>query len=134
MVDNLVIPMNDDVEQITADTAYDANKIYLSLQNKFRNVDVVIPPKKGSRYNKKNERMRNRTVEEIQCYGRMAWQTKHRYGNRNQSENAIGRYKRILGNKLHAREFNRQQQEAIIGCSILNKMMCVTLAQVLQKF
>ena len=56
------------------------------------------------------------------------------YGNRNQSENAIGRYKRILGNKLHARDFSRQQQEAIVGCSILNKMMCVTLADVRQKF
>jgi hypothetical protein len=54
-------------------------------------------------------------------------------GNRNYSECAIGRYKRILGNKLHAREFVRQQQEATIGCSILNKMMCVTLGDVRSK-
>ena len=58
----------------------------------------------------------------------MARQTKHKYGNRNHSECAIGRYKRILG-----REFLRQQQEAIIGCSILNKMMCVTLADIRPK-
>ena len=133
VVNDLIAPMDDNVEQVTADTAYDANKIYLSLQKQFPNVDVVIPPKKGSIYNKKSEWLRNRNVEEIQCYGRMAWQTKHRYGNRNQSECAIGRYKRILGNKLHAREFSRQQQEALIGCSILNKMICMTIADVRQK-
>lgn len=134
VVDDLITPMNEGIEQVTADTAYDANKIYLSLQKKFRHVDVVIPPKKGSRYHKKNAWMRNRNVEEIQYYGRMAWQTNRKYGNRNKSECAMGRYKRILGNKLHAREFSRQQQETIIGCSILNKMMCVILAEMRQKF
>ncbi|MEO8965788.1 MAG: transposase, partial [Gammaproteobacteria bacterium] len=113
---------------------YDSNKIYSLLQNKFSNVDIVIPPKSGSTYNKERDRLRNRTIEEIKCYGRSAWQAKHRYGNRNNSECAIGRCKRILGNKLHAREFVRQQQEAIIGCSLLNKMMCVRLADVCPKF
>jgi Transposase DDE domain len=133
VVNNLIKQIKNNVNQITADAAYDANKIYLSLQKKFSNVDIVIPPKKGSTYNKKSEWMRNRNIEEIQCYGRLAWQIKHRYGNRNHSECAIGRYKRILGNKLHAREFKRQQQEAIIGCSILNKMMCITLAEIRPK-
>ena len=133
VVDDLITPMQNNIKQVSADTAYDANKIYFSLQNKFTNVDIAIPPKSGSIYNKESERLRNRTIEEIKCYGRSAWQTKHNYGNRNYSECAIGRYKRILGNKLHAREFVRQQQEAIIGCSILNKMMCVTLGDVRSK-
>jgi hypothetical protein len=133
-VNSLITPMHNIVKQVTADTAYDANKIYQSLQNKFPNVDVVIPPKKGSIYNKESEWMRNRNIEEIQCYGHMTWQEKRQYGNRNHSECAIGRYKRILGNKLHAREFLRQQQEAIIGCSILNKMMCLSLGQIRSKF
>jgi hypothetical protein len=133
VVSDLIAPMHNKVKQVTADTAYDANKIYQSLQNKFPNVDIAIPPKKGSIYNKESEWMRNRNIEEIQCYGRMTWQEKHQYGNRNHSECAIGRYKRILGNKLHAREFLRQQQETIIGCSILNKMMCITLADMRPK-
>jgi Transposase DDE domain len=118
VVDDLISPMHNNVKQVTADTAYDANKIYISLKNKFSNVDIAIPPKNGSIYNKESEWLRNRNIEEIKCYGRSAWQAKHHYGNRNYSECAIGRYKRILGNKLHAREFSRQQQEAIIGCSI----------------
>jgi hypothetical protein len=59
----------------------------------------------------------------------MKWQDSRDYGKRNQAERASGRYKRILGNRLHAREFERQRQEAIIGCRILNKMVCLTLAQ-----
>ena len=64
----------------------------------------------------------------------MEWQRRRDYGKRNYSEIAIQRYKRILGNKLHARDFDRQKQEAIIGCSILNKMMCITLEQIRSKF
>ncbi len=134
VVDNLITPMLNNVDQVTADTAYDANKIYFSLQNKLPNADIAIPPKSGSIYNKESECLHNRTIEEIKCYGCSAWKTKHRYGNRNNLECAIGRYKRILVNKLHAREFVRQQQEAIIGCSILNKMMCISLADVRPKF
>jgi hypothetical protein len=32
------------------------------------------------------------------------------------------RYQKILGNTLHARDFGRQKQEAMIGCGVLNKM------------
>ena len=46
VVDDLIMPMVNNVKQVTADTAYDANKMYLSLQKKFPNVDIAIPPKK----------------------------------------------------------------------------------------
>ena len=55
-------------------------------------------------------------------FGRMNWQRVKEYGNRNYSELCIQRYKKILGNKLHAREFSRQKNEGMIGCGILNKM------------
>ena len=49
----------------------------------------------------------------------MGWQKLRNYGKRNRSELSIQRYKRILEERLHAREFERQKQEAIIGCSVL---------------
>lgn len=52
----------------------------------------------------------------------------------NQAEPSIGRYKRILGNRLHSCELTRQRQEGIIGCSILNKMTCFSLAVIRSKF
>lgn len=134
VIDPLLEPLPNNVKQVTADTAYDSNDVYASLSDVFPNVDVVIPPRNGSIDHKNNHWMRNRNLREIQCYGRMRWQSSRKYGNRNQAEIAIGRYKRILGNRLHARELTRQQQETLIGCSILNKMMSLSLASVRQKF
>ena len=66
--------------------------------------------------------MRNRNIQEIKDQGRMAWQKNRNYGRRNLSELAMLRYQKILGNTLHARDFGRQEQEAMIGCGVLNKM------------
>ncbi|OEE63605.1 hypothetical protein A147_03275 [Vibrio splendidus FF-6] len=46
---------------------------------------------------------------------------KKQYGKRNVSENAMHRYKTIIGPKLHSRDFNNQQQEMMLGASILNR-------------
>lgn len=112
---------------MTADSAYDNNPTYETITKKFPSADIVIPPQKGAVEHKKNEFYRNRNILEIKCHGHLGWQKHRDYGKRNYSELAIQRYKRILGNKLHAREFERQKQEAMIGCSILNKMMWCAL-------
>ena len=52
----------------------------------------------------------------------MQWQKNRNYGKRNNSELAMFRYQKILGEALHARELSRQKQEAMIGCGVLNKM------------
>jgi hypothetical protein len=134
VVDTLINPIPNKVKQITADTAYDNNTVYNTLDKQFSNVDIMIPPRSNAIDEKYNHWMRNRNLREIQCYGKMKWQDNRDYGKRNQAERAIGRYKRILGNRLHSREFKRQRQEAIIGCSILIKMICLTLAEIRPKF
>ena len=134
VIDELISPMPNKVKQVTADTAYDANHVYRLLDKQFSRVDIVIPPRNKATDEKRHHWMRNRNLREIKCYGRMKWQTDRDYGKRNQAERAIGRYKRILGNRLHSREFERQRQEAIIGCSILNKMTCTTLAEIRSEF
>lgn len=134
VVDELISPMPNKVKQVTADTAYDSNAIYGSLDKNFSYVDIVIPPRNNAADEKHHHWMRNRNLREIKCYGRMKWQSDRDYGKRNQAECAIGRYKRILGNRLHSREFTRQCQEAIIGCSILNKMTCISLGKNRSKF
>lgn len=134
VVKNLLDPMEEKIRHVTADGAYDNNPTYKIITKKFPCADVVIPPQKDALDNKGNEFYRNRNILEIKSYGHMEWQKRRNYGRRNYSELAIQRYKRILGNKLHARDFERQKQEAIIGCSILNKMMCITLGKIRQKF
>jgi hypothetical protein len=134
VVKKLIHPVEGKIKQVTADGAYDNNPPYKTITNKFPSADIVIPPQKGAYDNKANEFFRNRNILEIKFYGHMEWQKRRDYGKRNNSELAVQRYKRILGNKLHARDFERQKQEAIIGCSILNKMMCITLEQIRPKF
>lgn len=129
VVDKLVQPIHEKVKQVTGDSAYDTHPTYDVLTQQFPSADIVISPQKEAVYHKDHAFYRNRNVLEIEYYGRMGWQKRRNYGRRNHSELAIQRYKRILGNRLHAREFERQKQEAIIGCSILNKMMCITLAE-----
>ena len=52
----------------------------------------------------------------------MIWQKNRQYGRRNLSELGVQRYQRILGNTMHARVIINQEQEAMIGCVVINKM------------
>ncbi len=73
-------------------------------------------------YNYGNPAQRNRNLQEIKTFGRMNWQRVRNYGFRSYSELAIQRYKKILGNRLHAKDLSRQKNESMIGCGVLNKM------------
>ncbi len=59
----------------------------------------------------------------MQADGRLKWQTSTGYGKRALIETAIGRYKGVIGPRLHARSFRAQQTEAAIGVAILNRML-----------
>lgn len=74
VVDDLIEQINLDVNQVTADGAYDKNHVYESLVNKFENIDVIIPPDSDSVFNKNNHWQRNRNLQEIKTFGRMRWQ------------------------------------------------------------
>ena len=92
------------------------------------NIDIVIPPRINPIDEKHNHRVRNRNIGEIKFYDHMKCQDDD-YRKRNQAERSIGRYKSILGDRLHSRELTRQRQEDIIGCSIFNKMIYITLGR-----
>jgi hypothetical protein len=111
-----------EVGQLTGDGAYDKNPTYEELEHAFPSAEILIPASSGAEYSKENHPQRNRTIQEIKTFGRMNWQRARNYGNRNYSELCIQRYKKIVGNTLHAREFSRQKNEAMIGCGLLNKM------------
>lgn len=121
-IDDLIIQVDNDVSQITADGAYDKNSVYSKLEDQFNDAAIIIPPDSDAIYNKDNHSQRNRNLQEIKTFGRMQWQKVRKYGKRNYSELSIQRYKKILGNTLHSRKLPRQKQESMLGCGILNKM------------
>jgi len=59
-------------------------------------------------------------IAEIEAMGRMHWQKEREYGRRNYSELGVQRYQRAFGDTMHAREFSRQEQEAMIASGALN--------------
>ena len=53
----------------------------------------------------------------------MAWQKATGYNLRALAEAAIGRYKRVIGDKLRSRTDRRQGSEVVIAVHVLNRML-----------
>jgi hypothetical protein len=122
MIPKRLKKVDNQIELFTADGAYDENAVYKEILEHSPAADIVIAPDKNAVCTDGSHEQRNRNILEIILLGRMAWQRLRQYGKRNYSELAIQRYKRILGNTLQAREFDRQKQESIIGCGVLNRV------------
>lgn len=110
------------IDHFTADGAYDKAVVYDELEKHSPDADAVIPPREDGVLSENAHAWRNKNIEDINLIGRMDWQRQRKYGQRNYSELGVQRYKKILGNTLHARDLDRQKQEAMIGCGVLNKM------------
>lgn len=130
VVEDLLNQIDCPVDQFTGDGAYDKNPVYELLSKHSATAEIIIPPDSDAKYDvNKNHVQRSQNTFECQAYGRMSWQRQRHYGNRNYSELAMKRYKEILGNKLYARDIDRQKQETMIGCGVLNKMTNLGMPQ-----
>ena len=63
-----------------------------------------------------------RHIRAIERHGRREWYKLSGYTKRSMVENAVYRYKAIIGPEMRARTLARQRVEHRIGCEILNKM------------
>ncbi len=122
VVGDLLDQINGEVAHFTGDSAYDETPVYDQFLAHSPSANIVIPPAKNAVISSHANAMRNRNISEIKEYGRMEWQQKRQYGQRNYSELGVQRYKRILGRAMHSRKIARQKKEFMIGCGILNKM------------
>ncbi len=124
-VDELLEQIKEPVDHITGDGVYDKTPVYEAMRAHSPQADIVIPPSAVAVLNEKASPLRNRNIAEIKAHGRMQWQKIRHYGRRNTSELNVLRYKRILGDSMHARELGRQKTEAMIGCGVINKMTSI---------
>lgn len=108
------------VTEVIADTGYDGEETYRKL-NDYGIQTVIPPPITAQVSNKDLPSKRDETIAYIAEKGKYAWQTKNQYGRRAHIENGIGRYKTIIGRKLHARTWDNQNAETHLGCFIINK-------------
>lgn len=125
LLPNLIEQINRPITQVSGDGAYDSFEIYHMLRK--HGIKATIPPREDAKIklhgNTKDITIaRDEIVRDIRKLGRRVWKRQSGYHRRSLAETAMFRFKRILGNNLHAILFENQTVEAIIKCNILNKM------------
>ena len=118
---------DDPLASVSADGAYDAAVVYEAAQERGegRAVRVLIPPGCNAQLNPRPStalRERNRNIRSIRKLGRREWHKRSGYSKRSMVENAIYRYKTIIGRAMGSRTLEGQRVEVQLACRILNRM------------
>jgi hypothetical protein len=116
------------IDELMGDGAYDSKKIYEMLEGRDDGGDhaVTIPPPKNAVVSdgfSEKPTQRDKHVDFINNKGRTAWECKIAYYRRLLVENAMSRFKGIIGSVLRSKNFESQKNETALGCKILNKMV-----------
>ena len=116
------------IDSFMGDGAYDCQSVYTAVETHDQSGKhaVTIPPRKNAVLSdnvEQHQTQRDKHVEFIDRHGRAAWEIHEGYSKRLLAENAMGRFKGIIGSSLRARNFQSQIREALLGCHILNKMI-----------
>jgi len=121
----LLDQIEDEIDQFTADGAYDGYPTYNAVLRHSAGARVVIPPRSNAVEQPCAQAscQRNDHIASMHKDGRSKWQAATGYGKRALVETTIGRYKGVIGPSLRARSFLTQQTEAAIGVAILNRML-----------
>jgi hypothetical protein len=116
----------EEIEQVSADGAFDRKKVYQALaERKIKR--AAIPPRKGAKIwkhgNSKGERhLRDENLRGVRKHGKPKWKREAGYHRRSLAETGVFRFKTIFGDKLQSRKQENQFQEMIIKCAALNRM------------
>ena len=108
---------------ITVNKLYPASDLLMARFDK--DVEIIIPPPITAVVSPKAERdptALDKHIAQIEQLVRMGWQVSSGYNQRSRIEAQIGRWKMVIGSKMHARTFENQKTEAKIGTHILNTM------------
>jgi hypothetical protein len=116
----------EEIEQVSADGAYDRKKVYQALE-KRKIKRAAIPPRKGAKIwrhgNTKGERhIRDENLRRVRKHGKPKWKREANYHRRSLAETGVFRFKTIFSDKLQSRKQDNQFQEIIIKCACLNRM------------
>ena len=128
LLPDLIEQIDSPVSQVSGDGAYDSFENYEKLRKD--GIRATIPPREDAKIrrhgnNKSATMARDDIVREIRKLGRSKWKQQSGYHRRSLAETTMFRFKRILGNNLHAILFESQVVEAVIKCNILNKMTAI---------
>ena len=114
-----------EVGQVSADKAYDSGACYEAIL--ARGAVPTIPPRRNARFSSAKDppafrAERDAVVRRIKDEGRYSWRTSSGASRQSLVENAVSRFKALMGDRLASREFGRQQVEALVKSQVLNRM------------
>ena len=120
----------DEVGQVSGDRAYDSGRCYQAIL--ARGAVPTIPPRRNARLSTAKDppafrRERDAVVRRIKDEGRYPWRTVSGATRQSLAENAVSRFKALVGVKLAARVFENQQVEVLVKCRVLNRMASLGL-------
>jgi len=118
----LIGAVDEDVARVTGDAAYDTVAFYDAAHH--HGASVVVPPHRTTRVSRRRprSRARDRTVRRVQVLGRRRWKRASGYHRQARVENAVFRYKQIVGDGLRARSQRGRETECGVACTVLNRM------------
>ena len=126
LLDPLLDAIEDAIEQVGADGAYDTRACYETLLE--RNAKAAIPPRKDARIwqhgNCKAEpHPRDQNLRLIRRHGRAKWKRLVNYHRRSLAETAMFRFKATFSPHAFSRLFDNQTAELKLKCKALNRMI-----------
>ena len=124
---HLLDQIDDRVASVMADGACDAGAVYEAAKKKGdgHRVRVLIPPIQGAQPSSNRspgQWERNRNIRSVRKLGRREWYASSGYSRRSLVENAVFRYKSILGQRMRSRTLEGQRREVQLAAKILNTM------------
>ncbi|WP_069352788.1 IS5 family transposase [Burkholderia cenocepacia] len=117
------IPDDEPLDVVGGDGAYDTKPCHVVIA--ARGAAPSIPPREGAAHwpvNTPGATWRNDAVDAIARVGRREWKKDSGYHRRSLAENAMYRFKTLMGNCLWARRIDSQATEVAIRVGVLNRM------------
>ena len=109
------------IDTVVADAAYDTRPFYRAAAD--RDANVVVPPTRKARPKPNPRTPRDRTIHRVSEVGRRRWKKEVGYHRQARVENAVFRYKTIIGRRLRSRRGDTRRTESRIAVNLLNRMM-----------
>jgi hypothetical protein len=113
------------IGQVSGDGAYDTRTCYeAALQ---RQATPTFVPRRTARQGTAKDpagwrAARNHILQQIEARGCSAWQVLSGYTRQSIAENTMFRFKALFGGLLWARRYATQRTEALVKCTVLNRM------------
>jgi hypothetical protein len=136
-VPSLLAQIPDPIDQVSGDGAYDTRACYEAILQRGA-TPVFVPRRTAQPCAAKDltgwRAARNRILQQIETYGRSAWQVLSGYTRQSIAENTMFRFKALFGGRLWARGLETQRTEARIKCSALNRMTRLGMPEPMRVF